>query len=183
VPSLVRPDPPLTDGVVLLRAVRESDVQAIVEACRDPGIKRFTSSVPDPYSEDDALAWLRTHREDEVAGIEMNFAIADADDEEVLCGVTGLHAVDWKSRRGATGYWIAPWARRAGRASRATELVARWALEEVGLVRVELLADVENPASQRVAERAGFVREGVLRRHTVMGGASRDCVIFGRIAG
>ena len=42
------PDPPLTDGVVLLRTVRDSDVPAIVEACQDPDIKRYTSSIPDP---------------------------------------------------------------------------------------------------------------------------------------
>jgi RimJ/RimL family protein N-acetyltransferase len=182
VPELVRPDPPLTDGVVVLRAVRESDVPAIVEACRDPEVKRFTSSIPDPYEEADARRWIAHHRDDEVHGIEMNFAIADAGDETRLCGVTGLHDIVWKSRRAATGYWIAPWARGAGRATRATALVADWALRDVGLVRVELIADVDNPASQRVAEKAGFQREGVLRRHTVMAGASRDCVIFGRVA-
>lgn len=181
-PPLRRPDPPLTDGVVVLREVRESDVPALVEACQDPDIKRFTSSVPDPYGEGDARAWLALHREDEAAGVEMNFAIADAADPDRLHGVIGLHDLDWKSRRGATGYWIAPWARGAGRASRATALLARWALEDVGLVRVELIADVDNEPSQRVALNAGFMREGVLRKHTVMGGASRDVVIFGRVA-
>ena len=175
-PSLRHPDPPLADGVVVLRAVRESDVPAIVEACQDPDIKRYTATVPDPYGEQDAWDWLATHREDEAAGVGIVFAIADADDR--LCGVIGLHDVVWKSRRAAAGYWVAPWARGAGLASRALGLVARWALAELGLVRVELLADVENPASQRVAERAGFVREGVLRRHTVMGGASRDCAMY-----
>jgi len=163
---------------VLLRAVRESDVPALVEACRDPDIKRFTSSIPDPYSEADAHAWIATHAEDMAHGVEINFAIADAGDEERLLGVTGLHELAWKSRRAATGYWIAPWARGHGYATRATSLVSRWALDELGLVRVELIADVDNPASLRTAERAGFEREGVLRKHTVMGGASRDCVIF-----
>ena len=181
-PSLRQPDPPLTDGVVVLREVREDDVPAIIDACQDPDIKRFTSSIPDPYGEAQARSWIGQHREDEAHGIEINFAIVDAGDEARLCGVTGLHDVDWKSRRGATGYWVAPWARGAGRASRATALLAAWALGEVGLVRVELIADVENPGSQRVAERAGFEREGVLRRHTVMAGASRDVVIFGRVA-
>jgi RimJ/RimL family protein N-acetyltransferase len=181
VAELRRPDPPLTDGVVLLRAVRESDVPALVEACQDPDIKRFTSSVPDPYHESDARAWLALHRDDEQHGVEINFAIADADDETALLGVTGLHDFDWKSRRAATGYWVAPWARGRGVATRATRLVSRWALDALGLVRVELIADVDNPASLRTAERAGFEREGVLRKHTVMGGASRDCAIYGLV--
>ena len=176
--ELHHPDPPLTDGVVSLRAVRESAVPAITEACQDPDIKRFTSSVPDPYSEQDARTWLATHAEDMTHGVEINFAIADADDEERLLDVTGLHDISWKSRRAATGYWIAPWARGHGHATRATRLLSRWALDELGLVRVELIADVENPPSLRTAERAGFAREGVLRKHTVMGGASRDCAIY-----
>ena len=176
--ELHHPDPPLTDGVVLLRAVRESDVPAIVEACQDPDIKRFTSSIPDPYFEDDARRWLAMHAEDMTHGVEINFAIVRADDGTALLGVTGLHDIDWKSRRAGTGYWIAPWARGHGYATRATRLVSRWALGELGLVRVELVADVENPASLRTAEHAGFEREGVLRRHTVMGGASRDCAIY-----
>ena len=180
--ELHHPDPPLTDGVVLLRAVRESDVPAITEACQDPDIKRYTSSVPDPYAEEDARRWLSMHAEDMTHGVEINFAIVAAEDEERLLGVTGLHDVSWKNRRAATGYWIAPWARGHGYATRATRLVSRWALHELDLVRVELIADVENPASLRTAERAGFVREGVLRKHTVMGGASRDCAIFAIVA-
>jgi RimJ/RimL family protein N-acetyltransferase len=166
---------------VLLRAVRESDVPAIVEACQDPDVKRYTSSIPDPYREQDARTWLSLHREDERHGVEINFAIVRPDEEAALLGVIGLHHVDWKSRRTATGYWVAPWARGHGYAGRALLLVARWALQELGFVRVELFADVENPASQRTAERAGFVREGVLRKHTVMGGASRDCAIYGLV--
>jgi RimJ/RimL family protein N-acetyltransferase len=181
VAELHHPDPPLTDGVVVLRAVREDDVQSLVAACQDPDIKRYTSSVPDPYGEDDARAWLATHREDELAGIEINFAIADAADEELLLGVTGLHVIAWRCRGAAPGYWVARWARGHGYASRATRLLSSWALDTLGLVRVELVADVTNPASLRTAERAGFTREGVLRKHTVMGGASRDCAIYGLV--
>ena len=179
--ELHHPDPPLTDGVVLLRAVRESDVPAITEACQDPDIKRYTSSVPDPYAENDAWQWLSMHADDMTHGVEINFAIARVGDETALLGVTGLHDISWKNRRAATGYWIAPWARGHGYAARATRLLSRWALDDVGLVRVELVADVDNPPSLRTAERAGFTREGVLRKHTVMGGASRDCAIFGLV--
>ena len=162
--------------------MREADVPQIVQACQDPDIKRYTSSIPDPYGEDEARGWLATHDEDELHGVEINFAIADPADETRVLGAIGLHDFDWKSRRCATGYWIAPWARGHGYATRATRLLSRWALDELGLVRVELIADVENPASMVTAERAGFVREGTLSKHTVMGGASRDVAIYGKVA-
>jgi RimJ/RimL family protein N-acetyltransferase len=96
--------------------------------------------------------------------------------------MTSLHEFSWRDRRCATGYWVAPWARRRGVATRATRLVADHALTTLGLARVELLADIDNTPSQRVAEHAGFIREGTLHRHTLMGGELRDCAIYGRLA-
>ena len=179
---LEHPDPPLADDVVVLRRVREDDVPQLVEACSDPLVKRFTSSIPDPYDEAEARRWIGTHREDERAGVEINFAVADAADDARLLGMVGLHDLAWRDARAATGYWVAPWARGRGVATRACRLVADWALSDLGLARVELLADIDNTASMRVAEHAGFIREGTLHRHTRMAGELRDCAIYGRIA-
>jgi RimJ/RimL family protein N-acetyltransferase len=69
-------------------------------------------------------------------------------------------------------------------ATRAVRLLARWSLDTLHLGRLELLTHVENVASQRVAERAGFVREGVLRAYLEMpDGTWRDCVMFSMVAG
>ena len=54
--------------------------------------------------------------------------------------------------------------------------------EVQGLERVEALVDVDNPASQRVAEKAGFRREGVLRRHYWHKGRARDMVMYSFIS-
>ena len=62
------------------------------------------------------------------------------------------------------GYWVGARARGRGVATAALCLVAEWAFEEVpNLARLQLRADVRNIASNRVAEKAGFTREGVLR--------------------
>jgi RimJ/RimL family protein N-acetyltransferase len=61
---------------------------------------------------------------------------------------------------------------------RALRLIARWAFEELELVRVELCTDVANHASQRAAEKAGFAREGILRQRLEVKGRRSDCVIF-----
>jgi [ribosomal protein S5]-alanine N-acetyltransferase len=79
---------------------------------------------------------------------------------------------------GEVGYWVRRDARGRGVATRALDLVARWALEEQRLIRVQLTAEPGNVASQRVAEKVGFRREGLLRRYLKIGGERRDGVMF-----
>jgi ribosomal-protein-alanine N-acetyltransferase len=84
-----------------------------------------------------------------------------------------------------TGYWLAPEARSHGHATAAVRLLARWAFGQLGLARLELTTGPDNAASQRVAERCGFVWEGRLRsniiiRHT---GERRDSLIYGLLPG
>ena len=62
----------------------------------------------------------------------------------------------------AVGYWVAPWARNRGLATRAVETLSAWALGDGGFDRLELTTHPENTASQRVAEKAGFNREGLV---------------------
>ena len=171
----VAPAAPLSDGVVTLRPWREADIPAIVEMCDDPEVARFTR-VPSPYSEQDAREFLAG----EVMAHEMSFAIVSVDDEDDVLGSMGLH--DAGEGRGQIGYLVAARARRRGVASRALRLLAEWALTEAGLPRVQLFTRVDNVASQRVAERAGFRREGVLRSHMLLKGERHDAVIFGLVA-
>ena len=78
-------------------------------------------------------------------------------------GSVGVHWLDREHRVAEVGYWVAREARGRGVASRAVRLVARWAIESCGIERLQLRADVLNEASQKVAEKSGFRREGVLR--------------------
>jgi RimJ/RimL family protein N-acetyltransferase len=67
---------------------------------------------------------------------------------------------------------------------RAVRLIARYAFEELGLGRVELITDPDNRSSQRVAEKVGFTREGVLRSHLLHpDGRRRDSVMFSLLPG
>jgi RimJ/RimL family protein N-acetyltransferase len=157
----------LEDDVVLLRPFEQGDVPAIVAACQDPEIPRWTA-VPSPYTEADARAWLESDEEE-------TFAIVHKSTGELL-GSIGVRYSG--SGVGEVGYWVKREARGGGVATRALALVARWALEERHLGRFQLRADVENEASQRVAEKAGFVREGVLRSELLMKGERRDVVMY-----
>jgi RimJ/RimL family protein N-acetyltransferase len=80
--------------------------------------------------------------------------------------------------RATAGYWLLQGARGKGLAAHALVLVSRWGFDELGLKRIGLLADPRNVASARVAERAGFQREGVLRSWVAVNGERVDHVSF-----
>ncbi len=178
--GIAYPDPPLRDGDVVLRPFADDDVPAIVAAVQDPRIKRFNTSIPDPYGERDARAWLSTHAAGLRAGLELNLAITAGG---ALVGAIGLGNLELAQGRGEVGYWVAAPARGHGYASRALRLLGDWALSEGGLAlaRLQLTTDVENEASQRCAARAGFAREGVLRAYVEHRGARRDMVVWSRL--
>ena len=178
-PALRLPDPPLSDGGIVLRAWSVADVPALTVACQDAEIPRWTV-VPSPYTEHDARDFIAGCAEDREAGRELALAIVDR--EDTLLGAIGIGRFDWDDGRAEVGYWIAREARRRAVGARATRLLARWALTELGLERLELLANPENEASQRLAERAGFTREGVLRRYRRRRGRREDLVMFSLLA-
>jgi len=82
---------------------------------------------------------------------------------------------------GNLGYWVRTTAAGRGIATQAARLMARFAFEQVGLHRVEIVAAIPNIASQRVAEKTGAVREGVLRNRLLIRGVSQDAMLFSLI--
>ena len=85
--------------------------------------------------------------------------------EGLLIGGTGLHRIDWDVRRFEVGYWCRTSCTGQGFVTEAVRAVTRMAFERLRARRVELRVDERNAASWRVAERAGFVLEGVLRNN------------------
>ena len=148
-------EPALTDGVVALRLWGREDAAALAECLNgDPEVTIWLDQVPQPYAVADALEYIG--RSDEEA-----YAITDVASGRIL-GSIGLR---WNERRdvGEIGYWARADARGRGVMTRAVVLLSRFALRQTGAARVQLRADVENAASRRVAEKAGFRLEGVLR--------------------
>ena len=154
---LRRPDPPLSDGVITLRAHRPDDVDALVAICQDPAIPRWTR-VPQPYTRADAEGWVAAVELEVAAGTAMNWLAVDEDDE-VLASVA-VQDIRRDEARGEIGYWVAAHARGRGVATRAVRLATDWALGELGLETIELMTHEHNTASQAVARAAGYVQTG-----------------------
>jgi RimJ/RimL family protein N-acetyltransferase len=177
---IVLPDPPLADGRVMLREWRAADVPHIVAMCREPDVIRFTS-VPVPYTADDARLWLDLHPGRIAAGDGAAFAITEDGDERAVgsIGVRVLH----DQGIAETGYHVVADRRGRGLATAALRLLAGWSLAALPVARLQLTTHLDNPASQRVAEKAGFTREGVLRAWTDQRGERVDLVMWSLLPG
>lgn len=104
-------------------------------------------------------------------------------DQDVVLGSASLSEVRLDQGSAAVGYWLAPEARGRGVATQAVRVLARWAFAELGLARLELTCSPDNEASQHVAGRCGFSREGLLRSHVPFKGDRRDSVIYSLLPG
>lgn len=169
----------LSDGILVLRAWEPEDAPTVFAACQDPEIARFLP-IPQPYTETSASEFVALRRADWESDNERAFAITDAKTGEVV-GAIARH--QHAEHRVEFGYWLAPWARGRGFATRALRLIADWSLRE-GFTRLELFTHPDNVRSGRVAERAGFTFEGVRRAwDTDRDGNPEDGMFYVRIAG
>jgi RimJ/RimL family protein N-acetyltransferase len=173
-PSLVH------DGHAGLRPWREGDVAAILAMSRDPDTIRFTN-VPDPYDEDSVRIWLALQPARLRAGDGAAFAVLELPSDDALgaIGVRVLHG------RGIAeiGYHMAPQARGRGLATAALRLLSDWSFRTLPVVRLQLTTHVDNPASQRVAEKAGYTREAVLRSWADQRGERVDLIMYSLLPG
>jgi ribosomal-protein-alanine N-acetyltransferase len=147
---------------VTLRPWQSDDIPALVECIDgDDEMARWLDMIPQPYREHEARLWVDQATSFWREGTAAPFAIL-ADSGEVVGGV-GFRWVGEEQAVGEVGYWLRARERGRGLTTRSVELISRWAIEQLGCERLQLRADEENVPSQRVAEKAGFTREGVLR--------------------
>ena len=150
------PDPPLTDGAVLLRGTRPEDAPAITAACRDPEIPRWTN-VPANYSIGHARDFIARSWEQAARGEALSLLAVDPGDGRLL-GCVGLSTGGPYGPE--VGYWVASEARGRGVASRALGLFRDWAPAALGFHRLVLRAHEDNVRSRRVAVATGFTDTG-----------------------
>jgi RimJ/RimL family protein N-acetyltransferase len=162
------------DGFTL-RPWEAGDAAAVTVACQDPEIARWLPMIPSPYTETDAREFIEKSRLSWDLGEAYSFALVE--DEGELLGSIGMRRLRFST--GHIGYWVTPGGRGRDVATNALKTLCRWAVDDLGLKRLELMTDPENIASQRVAEKAGFRREGILRSALEYRDGSRsDSVVF-----
>ncbi|SDP97556.1 GNAT family N-acetyltransferase [Lentzea jiangxiensis] len=174
------PETTLRTGRLVLRPFTAEDAEDVQHACADEAAQRWLP-IPSPYTMDDAIGWctVRAHALRE-SGDGIHFAVTDVQTGKLVANV-GLRETDWESLTSEIGYWVSPWARDRGYAVDAVSAVTEWLFDEHRFQRLELRAADGNTASQRVAVKAGFHREGVLRNAGVTHGGRVDIVLYSRV--
>jgi RimJ/RimL family protein N-acetyltransferase len=166
----------IDDGVIRLRLRTDADVPALVAACQDPEIPRWTR-VPYDYGEERAREWAELAVADQREGRGLHLLVVDADDDHLL-GSCGIVAIDWEEGTCDIGYWAVAEARGRGVIPGAVRLLCGWIFDELPIDRITISAEPENASSRRVAEKAGFTFEGVLRSYFVNKGTRRDAALY-----
>jgi RimJ/RimL family protein N-acetyltransferase len=170
----------ITTGGIRLRPFTEADISWVYEVSLDPLLQKYVE-IPLPYQRSDAEFFVR-----EMcvaawdAGTRAEFLVETGDAGERLGRVGfGLDGAGG----GQIGYWMAPAARGRGVATEAVRALCGWGFDTLGLGFVEWRAEVGNHASRRVAEKAGFRYEAVLRRRLVHRGVRVDAWVGSMLPG
>jgi RimJ/RimL family protein N-acetyltransferase len=158
------PDPPVdgvTDGVVTIRAQRESDAECFVACWKDAQTQRWLNQ-PAEKTVERARLEIRRNAGDALIGRAARFTIVEVA-TGLPCGDCTVGLAMPQKGIAQSGYLIHPAFRGRGYAVRAARLAADWAMTVPAIGRLEVSAAVQNEASLRVIEKAGFAYEGVIR--------------------
>jgi len=167
------------EGPLLIRPYREEDATALYEAVRE-SISEVTPWLPwchQKYSIEESKEFIGSREIATQGGEWYSFGIFETDGGKFLGGV-GINFINRVHQMANLGYWVRTSAAGRGIATAATRMAARFGFEQLGLRRIEIVVVVANVPSQRVAEKAGARREGVLRNRLLINGESLDAVLF-----
>ncbi|MDR0362441.1 MAG: GNAT family N-acetyltransferase [Planctomycetota bacterium] len=166
-----------TDGEVGLRLYRAGDRDRLVAIADNPNVARtLADRFPHPYAREDAENWLaRVKTETRPCNMAIEWR------GELVGGIGIEPMADVHSGTAELGYWLGEPYWGKGIATRAAGLIISYAFDELLFIRLQASVFAGNPASCRVLEKNGFVREGVLRKHIRKNGRIRDAFLYARL--
>jgi RimJ/RimL family protein N-acetyltransferase len=147
-------------GNVELRPWRQDDAQAVVDATLDPDIQQWNRPGRE-VTPQDARQRIARWREGWRAERAAIWAVARPGARAV--GLIGWGDIDLRGGSAEILYWLLPAGRGGGIMADAVVRLSQWAMDDLGLHRLRLTHSVANPASCRVATKAGFALEGTMR--------------------
>ena len=168
-----------------LRPPRTGDGPALHQALSEslPELRRFLASLPWVAAEqtlESAEMFCRNGEANFVSRKDLPFLVFEKRAGNLVASA-GLHRTAWQTPKSEVGYWCRTSATGNGFVTEAVIALSEYAFQHIRAVRVELITDEENVASCRVAERAGFVLEGVLRNERRAPDASlRNTCVYAR---
>lgn len=171
--------PELTTSRLLLRMPRPTDVDALYAVMQESLVElcQWMPWCHPNYQRKDSVDWINSCPGQWESGDAYGLLIFDRESHE-LVGGCGLNAIDKDRRRANLGYWVRSSRTGQGIATSAARRLAVWALEDLKMMRLEIVAGLGNTGSQRVAEKVGAVREGVLRNRVRVGDRWHDAVMY-----
>ncbi len=174
-------DAPVLDGRgVRLRPLRTADVDRVHEGCRDPETQRWLGQLPAPYTRADAETYVASRTDQLAAGTGATWAVADPLDDRLL-GTVGFFGLV-PGVECEIGYWTHPDARGRRVTTAALRRATAYAVETLGVQRVTAFSAVDNVASRRVIEAAGFRQYGVARRGAWVRDGRADLALYDVLA-
>jgi len=173
----------LTGSKVVLRRYSPDDADGVYLAVRE-SIPELSLRVPwchENYALEDTKAWIESRADAWAQGEAYDFLIVDRTGSFSIGGC-GLR-INKADRFAEMGYWVRTSIAGQGVASEAARLLADFGFNDLKLNRIEMLIAVDNAPSQRVAEKLGAMREGILRNRIIIRGRIYDAVLFSLIPG
>ena len=165
-------------SALAIRPYTRSDVESLYEAIAE-SVREISPWLPwchAGYSMDESRTWIEHCLAAWEQQAEYNFAIVSAAGR--ILGGCGLNQLRKEHRIANLGYWVRTSAAGGGVAPRAVRKLAAFAFRQTELARLEIVVDLNNARSQRVAEKVGALREGICHDRLYAYGASHDAMIY-----
>jgi ribosomal-protein-alanine N-acetyltransferase len=162
---------------LILRPFTLADAPEVQRLAGDRDIASTVVTIPHPYENGMAEAWIGTHQERFDNGELVNFAIAHGE-QGYLIGSIGLQIAK-EFDRAELGYWIGKLYWNKGYCTEAAHAAVRYGFEVLGLNRINARHITRNPASGRVMQKLGMKHEGCLRQHAKKWGNYDDVEMYG----
>ena len=164
----------MSGGLQLVPLAREH-LPALHAVVHDPDVLRFTR-VPNPPPPGFVESWYAAYDRGRADGTRDAFAVVDGAGD--LLGLAVAASINRATRTAELGYMVVPQARGRGVATTALGMLSEWAFDQLGALRLELVINLDNPASKAVARRCGYQLEGVLRSTHFKGDQRQDVELW-----